>query len=261
LPLELASLDDAAAAPFTSSASESSFSGVGVELEVGRLPESTASLTESSTKQSSQLDSLLLSKLPRELRDKIYREAVLEDIEIPIHVAHYMSKDCEQCSRLELEPALMLVCKQTRQEVAEIYYLENTFRITNDLFEPRAIAQLSSALDPWADKIKELEISHEFWVNTFGTVEMDLSVSVSQGWITIEPLTHSIHSLNKSTRVFAASTTNRLCYCEALILAVERSGDNVLNWAQKYVSMMVKRKVGARRYGMYCWTCAGITTI
>jgi hypothetical protein len=232
---------------------------VGVELEVDQLLESTASLTESSTKQSSKLDSPLLSKLPRELRDKIYREAVLEDIEIPIHVAHYKSKDGEHRARLEIEHALLLVCKQTRHEVADIYYLENTFRITNDLFDERAIRKLNCALRPWADKMKKLEISHDFVADIFLTVAIDLSVSVSQGCIVVEPLGQNIRDGYQSMRDFRNSET-KMCYCKTLSLAAEHGGGNVLKWAQKYVDLIVKRDSRCKHF-MWCWNCAGGTII
>jgi hypothetical protein len=254
LPLELASLDDAAAAPLTPSASESTSPS---EDAVGLLPESTAILVKPATKQSSQLDSPLLSKLPRELRDKIYREAVLEDLEIPIQVASYKSKDGEHRCRLELEHALLLVCKQTRQEVADIYYLENVFRVTNDLFEIRAIRKLHQALCPWADKMKKLEISHEFAGKPFSTVEIDLSVSASQGRIVIEPLYHNIRDGYQSMRDFRLSTT-KMCYCKTLGIAAEHGEGNVLNWAQRYVDMILKYETRPRPINVYCWNCAGI---
>jgi hypothetical protein len=250
LPHEPADSMDAAFAPAISKANEIPC----FTTNSSQLPACTRGLFESSTKQSSQLDSPLLSKLPRELRDKIYREAVLEDIEIPIHVARYESSDGEHRRRLELEHALLLVCKQTRHEVADIYYLENTFCITNDLFENRAIRQLNWALRPWAEKITKLEISHEFAV--CGSIaEIDFSVSASQGRIIIEPRS-SIISDPRILPHASYSMTNRTCYCKASGLAVECGSGNVLNWAQEYVDLVAQSE--AEEHGVpYCWDCAG----
>jgi hypothetical protein len=212
------------------------------------------------THQSSQLDSLLLSKLPRELRDKIYREAVLEDIEIPVHVAHYDAKDGEHRHRLQLEHALMLVCKQTRHEVADIYLLENTFRVTNDLFEPRAIAQLNRALRPWAARTKRLEISHEWIRDQFATADIDFSISVSRDRILVNPQTFVPYVMYEDKRMVRHPTVGKMCYCGILRLAAWHRDDNVVSWVQKYVDVVKRSQSEWRPNVLYCWTCAGFIT-
>jgi hypothetical protein len=254
LPHESADSMDAAFAPAISTTNELPC----FTTDLSQLPTSTASLIESSTKQSSQLDSPLLSKLPRELRDKIYREAVLEDIEIPIHVASYKSEDGEHRRRLELEHALLLVCKQTRQEVSDIYYTENTFCITNDLFEKRAIRQLNRALRPWAEKITHLEIFHKLLVFGCCTADIDFSVSSSQARIVVEPLTSNIRDPCTTEHIFYLIPA-KMCYCEALCLALAHGSGNVLDWVEKYVEMVVQSQAtqAAENGVPYCWTCAG----
>lgn len=248
-----ANLVDAAVAP-------SILDGKEPTGDVGQLLDSIGSMAEPQLKQSSQLDSTLLSRLPRELRDKIWREAVLEDIEIPTNVAHYETKDGEHRHRLQLEHALMLACKQTRHEVTEIYYLENTFRITNDLFEARAIRALNRALHPWADKMTKLEISHEYAINEHATAEIDFTVSTSQGRIVIEPLTFSVNRGN--VRPILSSSSPGMCFCSAFRLASAHGDGNVFSWVQEYVDFVATKEPVAKErvtciYAPYCWTCAG----
>jgi hypothetical protein len=254
LPHESADFMDAAFAPEISTTNELPC----FTTNLRQLPTTTRSLVKSFTKQSSQLDSPLLSKLPRELRDKIYREAVYEDVEIPINVASYKSKDGEHRRRLELEHALLLVCKQTRHEVADIYYLENTFCITNDLFEKRAISQLNRALRPWAEKITQLEIFHKLLVFGCCTADIDFSVSASQARILVEALTSNIRDPCTTEHIFYLIPA-RMCYCEALCLALAHGSGNVLDWVEQYVDMVVQSQAtqAAENGAPYCWTCAG----
>ena len=68
--------------------------------DIKQFADTTDCIMQPLTTQSSQLDSTLLGNLPRELRDQIYREAVVEDNDIPIHVSYYETKDGERCRRL-----------------------------------------------------------------------------------------------------------------------------------------------------------------
>lgn len=58
-----------------------------------------------------------LLKLPGELRNRIYRSALLEQPYVTVGRAAFV------------EPGLLLVCHQIRREAAPIYYGENKFRI------------------------------------------------------------------------------------------------------------------------------------
>ena len=145
--------------------------------------------------QSSQLDSMLLSKLPRELRDKIYRYAVIEDNDIPVHVTRCKTEDGERRRRLEIGHALMRVSKQTRQEVADIYYLENKFRITNDLLEKRAIRELSRLLTPWGERMTKLGVTHELVRGKDDLVKSKFSISARKGRVFLEPEGFSEHEV------------------------------------------------------------------
>lgn len=73
----------------------------------------------SSSPHRTRMESSPFSKMPRELRDQIWRDA-LTTREGCIDVAGKTSPD---------EPSLLAVCKQIRTETIKIYYAENTFRI------------------------------------------------------------------------------------------------------------------------------------
>lgn len=213
-------------------------------------------------KQSPQLESPLLSKLPRELRDQIWREIVVEDLEIPIHVAHYETKEGEHRRRLQIEHNLQLVCKQTRDEVSDIYYHENTFRITDDLFSERAVRELHRFLRPWAAKMTQLEISHEFVRSEGNTADINFAVELSEGKIAIKPHTFTAHLStlrgDQTGRMAWQSTFKEMCYCKILKIAWDHDGDGgtVLDWLKRYVDMIVLNQAESKYYVPYCWTCA-----
>ena len=69
---------------------------------------------------------MLLNKLPRELRDRIYVEALVSDEDINIENLEYDYpwKRAEEFPK----PGLLGVCPQIRQEALEVYYRQNIFR-------------------------------------------------------------------------------------------------------------------------------------
>ena len=71
----------------------------------------------------------ILNKLPRELRDQIYRELLVDDVNgIDVFNWGYLIK------QKQLSPAILQVSKQVFFEASMIFYEENTFRINNLLY-------------------------------------------------------------------------------------------------------------------------------
>jgi hypothetical protein len=226
---------------------------------------------QSPTKQSSQLDSMLLSKLPRELRDKIYQDTVVKDKEIPIGVTRYETEGGEQRRRLQIEHPLMRACRQTREEVSDIYYLENTFRITSDLFERRAVEELSSLLTPWAERMTKLGVSHELVRSKDDFAEINFSISASQGRIVVQPESSRVQygtvaiDIGLATVDSVTMTYDRICFCKAFKLALKHDGSNVVIWMQEYVDLTLKSasqdELSRLFDSVYCWACAGRNVI
>jgi hypothetical protein len=237
--------------------------------DIKQFPETMDSIVKLPAKQSSQLDSMLLSKLPRELRDKIYRDAVVEDKDIPIHVTPYVTEDGERRRRrrLEIGHALMRACKQTRQEVADIYYLENTFRITNDLLENRVFRELSRLLTPWVQRMTELGVSHELVRPKGDFAKINFSIFASQGRIVVEPEPSSLQYGTflidpvLATRNYVTMTSDELCFCKIFKLARKHEGRDVVSWMQEYVDLIIQSasqtEVSHLFDPVHCWTCAG----
>jgi hypothetical protein len=267
LPYESANLTSTAVAPAITDAI--------------KLPHSTADtkqLTDPTediinNEQSSQLDSMLLSKVPRELRDKIYRHAVVENSAITIAVTRSKVSG-EKRGRLHIEHPLMAACKQTHREVAKIYYLENTFRITDALLEPRAISELNRLLRLWAHKIVNLEISHVFerperlypiLTDPGITAHVGFSICTSQGRILVKPMQPTVQfsrSYRDRTRSESEKPKNeRMCYCAILYLAAEHKNGDVLSGVQKYADWVVERAGAKRNLLPFCWNCAGFIIV
>ena len=230
--------------------------------DVKQFPNAVECILQPATTQSSQLDSMLLSKLPRELRDKIYRDAVVEDKDVPIHVTHYETEDGEHRRRLQIGHALLRVCKQTRQEVADIYYLENTFRITEDLLERRAIKELSRFLTPWAQSMTKLGVSQRLARGIDGFAKINFSISTSQGHIFVKPESFSAQEMSVWTDARAGTmehvklTFSKMCFCKIFLLTLEHDGRNVLSWMEGYVDLVLQSLAEPKTLS-HCWTCAG----
>lgn len=230
--------------------------------DVRQSSETAKCISQPASTQSSQLDSALLSKLPRELRDKIYRDAVVEDKDVLIRVTPYVTEDGERRRRLEIGHPLMRVCKQTRQEVADIDHLENSFRITNDIFDELAIRELSRHLAPWAGKLKKLGISHNFVRSYGGLAKINFSISASQERIVVESEscsfqeTISAFNQGRTTTNRAAMTFSKMCFCKIFKLALEHDCRDVLSWLQEYVGLVLKSQADSNTIP-HCWTCAG----
>ena len=69
----------------------------------------------------------ILTKLPRELRDQIYRELLVDDV----HCTG-LNNDC--LARKQLFPAILQVCKQVFIEASKILYEENSFLFTDAFY-------------------------------------------------------------------------------------------------------------------------------
>jgi hypothetical protein len=266
LPHESASLTNAKTVPNTTGDTKL----ITCTGDVKQFSDIKENVIQPPSKHSPQLDSMLLSRLPRELRDKIYREAVLEDKEIPISVARYETKDGERRGCLQIEHALMHVCKQTRQEVADIYYLENVFFVNDGSFEERAIEKLSRLLAPWVERVKKVKISHTIVRSESNATEINFFVSASQGRIYIEPMASSLllyrMDVNQKrgtvTRTTHSSTLpGTKCFCKARRLACGHESGGVFSWVQAYVDLVMQSQAVTGPKEPYCWNCAGYIVV
>ena len=145
-----------------------------------------------------------------------------------------------------------------------MYYLENTFRITDDLFEKRAIRELNRLLTPWAGRMTKLKVSHECARSDDedGSAEFNFSISASHGRIVVEPESSNIQfttygiDLGQTWTVPRTEMSERLCFCKIFKLAMEHNGHDVLGWMQKYVDLVHKSQDEPNNL-IHCWTCAG----
>lgn len=224
-----------------------------------------------------QLNSPLFSLLPGELRNEIIRFAVVEPSEIKPEITHSINVlTGKSTATLVIEHPLMLTCKRLRQESAEIYFLENTFRLTDEFFsEPptvtlptiesshqpqhkaneRAIQTLAHAFGPWASKLRRLGLSHAICYDaTLGggmqqrrrRAEVDLYIcraAQEEPGIHLECVgAHDPHT-----------PSVKLCFCGIAQHAAEHCTDGIFEFAQGLVRMM-DLKTGEHSLP-HCWSC------
>ncbi|KAK5113890.1 hypothetical protein LTR85_010423 [Meristemomyces frigidus] len=112
-----------------------------------------------------------LLRLPRELRDQILTEVLVDrhDVEVPCR-----EDSQKQGCTAYAPPALLQANRQLRQEAAEIYYTKNVFQ---------------SASDTLYEWLPSLPLEHRNLINTVhfaGKVEADLQVRDGSVWTEIE---------------------------------------------------------------------------
>lgn len=82
-----------------------------------------------------------LMSLPPELRNRIYRFAVVSSQKIDVSSSGIQ------------EPDLLLACKQTRKEALGIFYSENTFAVDNHDYDPSVSVR-------WTSKLRQMYRQH-----------------------------------------------------------------------------------------------------
>lgn len=229
-----------------------------------------------------QPDSPFFIKFPGELRNRIYRLALLDDDDIAIHVA--LNNDHQETQEavtgvtspvssrtsiyyLNLGHPLLQVCKQIRHEASDIYYMENTFEVTTCVFEtPRALEKLGLALRPWAAKIATLSVTHHMHA-AFGTFQRRLHMlfKISRrhdrlviwgeeslywpgpAWYVQEPAT-----------IPEPVAVADVCTCKLDHLASENATGDVVQFLQRYAATIPKALAEATKQNTFisrCWAC------
>lgn len=243
-----------------------------------------------------QPDSPFFSKLPGELRNRIYRLVLIWERHIPIRVRE-LPEDHQETEEpfdgvtshtsprlsthsLDIDDPLLQVCKQIRHEASEIYYLENTFEVTTSVFEhTRALEELGRALLPWAAKMTRLSVCHEldFFVPldqmNSGNVYMRLEFTASRhnGALSILQRTPTPLPDNEDNKAgftcllpsywshheYPDDPRYLMCICKIQRCATAQGDEDVVRFiAKTYASCM--REVGLRNpsYTPHCWSCA-----
>lgn len=221
-----------------------------------------------------QPNSALLHKLPGELRNKIIRLAIVKDEgdQIPIKVEYILNKAAERSASVRIEHPLMQTCKQLRYESSDIFFLENTFCITDDLFHSgRGMHELTRQLKPWASKMSRLNVSHTLHDNDDGqhvgfhrrksTTHIQFSLSrhadrqLHVAFERMEVVDNHviIHMVDDDDAAASPPTVSPLCCCNIARLAELYGRDGLPEWVKKYSSTIKKSKVRCKL--SYCWEC------
>lgn len=240
-----------------------------------------------------QPDSPFFNKLPGELRNRIYRLVLLDDGDIPIHVEELSDNHQEtgeavdqvtpqigshsSTLRLKLGHPLLQVCRQSRHEASDIYYLENTFEVTTSMFEePRALEKLDHALRSWAAKMARLRVCHErnltksriFRKIGDTYMHIDFIASRHNGFLSIQERTSTTPDDEEDRKSLLPSycstfcpsydtSVHVICLCKIQVRASAQGGEDVVRFVTKTYAQMV-REIGFHDafYIPNCWACA-----
>jgi len=227
-----------------------------------------------------QLTSPLFSILPGELRNEIIRLAVVEPSDITPEITHSIDVlTGKSTAKLDIEHPLMQTCKRLRQESAEIYFLENTFRLTDQFFSgppvvtwpdnkssqqprhkanERAIKVLAQAFGPWASKVRKLGLSRviSYDLATYGNymrrlrrAQVQLSI-----WRDAQTDQGTVHLEDLEAHDVARVSSFKLCCCSISQHAAEHSsGADIFEVARGLVCML---DLATGPHSLpYCWTC------
>lgn len=211
----------------------------------------------------------LFTKLPGELRNEIIRFAVVSDEDVKPEISHSLNVVTRECTaKLSIGSALMQTCKQLRHESAQIYFLENTFHLTEDFFtqppldsyeqyefNERAIGALAYSFGPWASRASRLTITHSICYDThmYGSAqrrrpraEVRLSIgrrAQEAGGVYLEHA--KAYDVNR--------TSEQLCCCRFARHATDQTSTGIFELAQGLVRIMDLATV--RRSSPRCRSC------
>ena len=219
-----------------------------------------------------QLNSPFLTIFPGELRNEIIRLAVVEPTKVTPEITHSLNVLTGiSTAKLEIEHPLMQTCKQLRQESAEIYFLENTFLLTDGFFtqpplatyekhtaNERAIEALAHAFGPWASKVRRLHLSHEVCYDTrlYGNPQCRRRLADVHLTICCRAQEEQGVYLEDARGCDTAGNSPPLCCCGFAQYAAEHSGVGLFELAQGLVRMM--DLATGQRSLPHCWSC-GLT--
>lgn len=201
-----------------------------------------------------------LLSLAGELKNRIYRLAIVEEASINVEVLEMSRDEKTSTKTLALQSALLLVCKQTRFEAGEIYWVENNFTLTEDAFHPQPLAKLRGFFQPYMEKICNLSISHElvsFAHPHYPLIQVDLDIVKLEGAVTLDG-TKPLAKIAVPPSVTELEPA--VCTCVIADLAFYNNATDVLEWTEEYVELLSVRKEGPRGNvaEKWCWTCAGL---
>ena len=122
--------------------------------DAGSFVPTVTMLKRTRTGAASKEDTSPLLKLPGELRNRIYRYAVVS--ETPV----FIEADPFGCHIMPGTPPLMLTCRKLYYEIKRIYYEDNTFCFTNSALRSQAIEQFSRMCGDSAARLRSVEVYH-----------------------------------------------------------------------------------------------------
>jgi hypothetical protein len=192
-----------------------------------------------------QSDSMLLTKLPREMLVRIIRLAVVdeEDDDItPIITYTWDRRSRRSSGRIEIEHPILQTCKQLRRESAKIFFLENSFVLNCELpvvrspvprdvrsdMNEMAAATLARAFGSYASKVWLLVVSHWIEFETGVDVEVEVDIRGNRDRPDVWFADVDVHE--------EETPDDQLCRCRIFQFEADNAtSENVLEFVQRYV--------------------------
>lgn len=153
-----------------------------------------------------------LLQLPPELRNIIYREAVLQQTKINIH---------STATAPPSEPGLLSTCRQIRSECTPIYLQENRFCFVMHNFD-------TSAMHKWCAK-RFIHKEMRLWTKPLHITNPDEAWSNLLGWIR-KTLFGRVIRHSPSMRVYGGKKKHRLVAGMMMALALKLTEVDGLQW-------------------------------
>lgn len=214
--------------------------------------------------------------LPGELRNKIYREVLIQNQGIIMNQHRYViscshtSTACtdifslDQMAR-EGPPPLLLATPQAGKESASIYWQENTFCFAQDTLSEEHLNWFESLLGNHVKGLTKIGVSRHFKIGDADPIKIRMLVEIINGRIVIVRPKGEVRPF-PGCAGFAKfrSPYTEPCRCEVRRLAVacmpgqgkKPNGYHLLNFMSKYVEMV--RTKAKSVYFETCNTCKSV---
>lgn len=156
---------------------------------------------------------MTLLRLPGEIRNRIYRYAIVQDTPIVLYSTSTAYGRCKFFSNAICN--LSSVCRTTREEVRSIFYEENTFTFTAATLSPAAVATFERVCGSSAGKISSVTFKLRLLNLRPGLVHLRFCAKKTERGVDIRvgPQMEAVSEWEYM------GNTSRICCCNVLAIA------------------------------------------
>ena len=171
-------------------------------------------------------------RLPGELRNRIYRPLAVK--QTPIYIWGISESNDAHLVWSPRVPPFMITCRAIYDEVASIYYEENSFHFTEYALTAKRLQIRRQRAGRSASKMTSITITRAFAIGPFGAT-LQFSAEMAAGKVGVEKSSSDFVN-SPFPGPYPSSKVKDLCYCTIRDLA-GRSKGSLLDFVEQYLDL------------------------